>query len=166
MRAVKSANEILSDGPTEGGSRVDGDEHDVFGFIAVSGILHAHLNHVWALVLQTSDTIVGEVACRCPVDEVGARKNANLEVDRIRHDHDPALGWFVPDNLWISELRGVGTAGYDNRVVLVLGEGVAVVVGVSNVLSLVLGDIDGVDGDYAVGLVWEEPTSVVVIDYG
>ena len=35
---------------------------------------------------------------------------------------------------------------------------------VGNVLSLVLGDIDGVDCDHAVGLVWEETAGVIRID--
>jgi hypothetical protein len=60
------------------------------------------------------------------------------------------LGWICP-------------AGYDDGVIFVLDEGVSVVVGVCNVLSLVLWDIDGVDGDYTVGLVGEETASVVVI---
>jgi hypothetical protein len=60
------------------------------------------------------------------------------------------LGWICP-------------ARYDDGVVFVLDEGVSVVVGVCNVLSLVLWDIDGVDGDYTVGLIGEETASVVVI---
>ena len=61
-------------------------------------------------------------------------------------------------------MSGVGSTGNDDGVVLVLSEIISIVVGVGNVLSLILGNIDGVDGDYAVGLVREEAASVVVID--
>ena len=59
-------------------------------------------------------------------------------------------------------MGGVSATGYDDRVVLIFGEGVAVVMRVGNVLSLVLGDIDGVDCDHAVGLVASSMTPVLV----
>jgi hypothetical protein len=104
---------------------------------------------------------VSEVALRFPTDEVRARKDADLEVDWVSHDHDPALGWLVPDNLGITELGWIGTTWNNDRVVFVLGEGVAIVVRVCDVLRLVLGHVDRVYCNYAIGLVWKKSRRVV-----
>ena len=64
----------------------------------------------------------------------------------------------MPDYLWITELRAVYG---DDGVAGVFGEGVAVVEGVGYLLRFFLGRVEGVDGHYAVCLVWEETAGVV-----
>jgi hypothetical protein len=110
--------------------------------------------------------VVGEVALGFPGDKIGARKDADLEVDRVRHDHDPALSRLVPDNLGITKLRWVRATWNDNRVVFVLGEGVAVIARVCDMLCLVLWHVDCVHCNYAIGLVGKKSRRVVDVHDG
>jgi hypothetical protein len=125
-----------------------------------------HLDQIRTLVLQTRHTIVLKVALRSPIDQVLAGKDSNFEIDRVRYDHNPALRRFIPNNFRITKLRGIRTAGYNNRVSFVLCERVATIMRIRNVLCLVLWDVDGVNCHHTVGLVGEEARGVVHVDDG
>ena len=67
----------------------------------------------------------------------------------------------VPDDFGVSELI---TSNVEDRVIFVLGEGVAIVVRECEILSLLVGLVERVDSDYSVGLISEEAGCVVCVD--
>ena len=68
----------------------------------------------------------------------------------------------MPNDFGVAELSGVDA---DDRVMLILGEGVASVSGIRNFLCFFLNRVLCVYRNHAIVLIWEKSRSVVLIDY-
>lgn len=159
--AVEVAGEVLGYAAAEGRAGVDADDEEVH--VLLGGAFHGDGDQIGAFVLQAEEAVVREVGGVGPVFEVGGGVDADDKLLGERHDHDPGFSGRVPDDFGVAELRAVdrndGVAG-------VLGESVAAVGGVGNILRFLFGRVERVDGNYTVGLVGEEAGGVVDVDDG
>jgi hypothetical protein len=165
VRSIELAREVLRDTASQRSTRVDRQLQQPHGII---GSLHWHLDKVWAFVLQTEKTDVAQVGSMSPVFQVLGGVESKGQVDCVRENHDPLLGWRVPYDLGIPELGGVGR---NDRVVLVSFEGVTTISAVG--YGLLLRALhaswifsEGVNGYNTVILIGEEARGVVRIDDG
>lgn len=99
-----------------------------------------------------------EVAGVRPGGQVGGGEDSDGELLGVGDDHDPGRGGRVPEHLRVAEL---GAVDGEDGIAGILGEGIAAVRGVGNLLGFFLGGIERVDGHNAVSLVGEESRGVV-----
>lgn len=173
MRAIEGAWKVGAYAAAKGGTGVDGNQEEV-GFDR-GGIFWRQRkgrvgegrdgDEVRAFGLRAG----GDEAGMCyvgsvgPCAEVGGGVYADDEVGGEADDHDPAGSRGMKENFRVTEL---GTVSGEDGVTGVFGEGVAIVVGVGEVLGLSGQGAKGVDCYNAVGGVREEAGGVVGVDDG
>ncbi len=87
VAAVEVAGEVLRDAAAERRARVDANDEEEH--VLLSGVEHGHGDQVGAFVLQAEQAVVREVGGVRPVFQVRGGVDADHEVLRVRHDHDP-----------------------------------------------------------------------------
>jgi len=95
-----------------------------------------------------------------PLFQVWRSEDTNYEVLSIRDHHNPIIT--IPDDLRISELARICTEYW---ITGIFGESVASIMRIGDLLDLLSGSIERVNGYDAVRLVGKEPRGVIDVDY-
>ena len=129
--SVELTNEVLCGRTAERTARIDvAEKHPLL----LVGAANLHLHQVWAFPHTAMIAVLcTERALVSPVFQVVRRINVHLLTGS--ENHVPLLDILVPEHMWIAE---VGHVACDDRVALILGEGLSVVSTVGHALGLVL----------------------------
>lgn len=160
MGSVEGTGEVLADGASLRGAGVNADLQEPGGAVDVCwgeflgrwsvGVdKEGYFDEVGTLPLEPEKAECGEVVGGRPGFHVGAGEEADCEEFGPGHGHDPAVCGAMEGNVGVAEVGVV--LDVEDGVAAVVGESVAVVGGVRDVLDLSSWVVEGIGGNGADG---------------